>query len=420
MSILYIRLPSRAIADTPAPDATLDCQFALASESGAIEREGALALSLMGETITAAQRVVLILAASDVTLLQIKVPPISAARLKAALPNLAEEYLISDPAECVLTVGPSTEDDTRTVAAINRAWFEKIIQKLIALGARNIVAVPAQLCLPYQPDTVSAAVSEYSMSLDMELALRNGAHEGMGLSMLPEQADSGAMEAVQTLCTLVPQAAIALYVPQPRVIVYQAVLHELELEERISLFADNWPRWIAGAKTVSFNLASGLGAAAGPSLHWQPWRWPLALAGLALLINIIGLNLDWLRLKREATGLRALMTQMYKSVYPNETAIIDPIAQMRQKITAAQHKAGQAAPDDFLVLASQFGEAWQNVTPGRPAPAIAGMEYAERSLQVRLKPGGEAPAAQMKTALASRNLSLTQKAPDVWQIRSMK
>jgi general secretion pathway protein L len=392
----------------------------LATEGGAVEREGAAALTLLGEFISAAQRVVLLVAAGDVTLLQVKAPPLSTSRLKAALPGLVEESVMSDPAECVLTAGPPDDEGMRTVAVVNRAWLEKITHKLIVLGARHIVAVPAQLCLPWQPDTVSAAVTEYSMSLDMELALRTSEQEGMGLSMLPEEHDSGAHEAVQTLCTLVPQAAIALYVPQSRIVVYQAVLHEHELEERISLFADNWSRWIAGAKAVPFNVAAGLGSAAGPSLHLQQWRWPLALVGAVLLVNILGLNIDWLRMKREATGLRAVMTTIYKSVYPNDKTIVDPIAQMRQKIAAAQHQAGQAASDDFLILASGFGEVWQNAMQGRKTASIAALAYEDRSLQVKLKVDGDVPTAQIKTELAARNLSLTQSAPDTWQIRSVK
>lgn len=418
MSTLYIRLPSKAAADH-LPDTALDCQFALASDGGAIEREGSAALNLLGETVAAAQKVVLLLAASDVTLLQVTVPPMSASRLKAALPNLVEEQLMSDPADCLLIAGPSAEG-LRTVAVVNRAYLGKITQTLIGLGARSVAAVPSQLCLPYQPETVSAAIAESGMSLDIEVAIRLSDQTGMGLSLLPEQPELGARDAVETVCTLAPQAAIALYVPQARVATYQQAVAACGVSDRIQLFADNWSRWIAGAKAVPFNMTTGLGAAAGPSLHWRQWRWPLVLASLVLLVNIIGLNVEWLRLKREATALRSGMVQTYKSIYPKETAIIDPIAQMRQKITAAQHDAGQAAPDDFIVLAAHFGEAWQNVMQGRKTAGIAAIEYNERTLQVRLKPEGEAPTAQMQTALAARNLSLTQKSAGVWQIRSAK
>ena len=56
--------------------------------------------------------------------------------------------------------------------------------------------------------------------------------------------------------------------------------------------------------------------------------------------------------------------------------------------------------------------------------AIAGLEYKERSLQVRFKPGGTPPTEQMKTALANRNLALemgaAQAGATVWQIRSAR
>lgn len=419
MSTLYIRFPSKAAAEQLAPDAGFDCAFAQASNDGAVEREGALPLAEMGSMIAAADRVVALLAASDVTLLQTQVPPMSAARLKAALPNLVEEQLMSDPADCIMVAGPATEGE-RLVAVANRAWLEKIVQTLLGLGARSIAALPIQLCLPVEPETVTAAVAESVTSLDMELALRRGEQDGMGLSMLPEEPGSAPQEVLQTLTMLAPGAAIALYVPQPRVPAYQAAAAEAGQTERIQVFAENWPRWIAGAKAAPVNLAAGMGAAAGPSLHLKQWRWPLALVGLVLLVNIIGMNVEWLRMKREANALRAGMIRTYKTAYPNETAILDPIAQMRQKIAAAQNQSGQLAPDDFIALAAHFGDAWETATQGRQPPAVAALEYNERSLQVKLKPGGEPPLAAMQTALAARNLSLTQQAADTWLIRSTK
>jgi general secretion pathway protein L len=162
----------------------------------------------------------------------------------------------------------------------------------------------------------------------------------------------------------------------------------------------------------------GLGTAAGPKFDWQRWRWPLLLAVAVLTINVIGLNVDWLRLKREAEALRNGMIQTYKTAYPKETVIVDPLAQLRQKMAGAQRESGQLAPDDFVALVAAFGEAWAST--GQGTPPVAGLEYRDRSLAVKLKPDSNASMEQLTSALAARNLSVTQPSAGVWQIRGGK
>ena len=129
-------------------------------------------------------------------------------------------------------------------------------------------------------------------------------------------------------------------------------------------------------------------------------------------------------MKSEAVALRTTLTQIYKSAYPKESVILDPIAQMQQKISAAQHTAGLPSPDDFTAITAAFGEAWDKIKPSanKTSPAIASIEYRERSLLVRLKPIGDASAQQLKAALAERKLSVDllpeQSGMAVWQIRS--
>jgi general secretion pathway protein L len=419
LSTLYIRLPSKAAADSLEPGQPLYCQFASVASSGAVEREGTAALSELSEPAARAQQVVLLLAASDVTLLRVKVPPLSGARLKAALPNLIEDQLMSDPAECVVVAGDSV-DGLRTVAVVHRGWLELLHKTLLALGARKVAALPAQLCLPFQPDAVSAAVIEHGSEIDVTVRLAE--QDGIGLAIVADQPESAAFEVIQSLVAVVPQAPIALYVPQSRMHDYQESLHTVvhaapALEQRITLHTDNWPRWIAGADRSSINLMSGIGAAGGGGIDWRPWRWPLALAATLLAINAVGLNVDWLRMKREAEALRTGMIQTYKNAFPKETVIIDPVAQMRQKTAAARRESGQVASDDFIVLAAAFSEAWQAATQG--AAPIASLEYHDGSLLVKPKPGVE-PGERLRNALAARNLTLSQPSAGVWQIRSAK
>ena len=423
--------------------------------------QGILPLSDLADEIAQAQRVVALVAASDVTLLSAKTPPLSPAKLKAALPHLVEDQLIGDPADCAVIAG-SLVNGERTVAVMQRAWLTILAKTLNNFGARDLKIFPAQLCLPYEQDEqppsltptertvlqdrrrhsslpgVIAAINEQADNV--QLTLRLSEHHGIGLTVHTEmhpsgQSDIAIQEVIQTLSTLVPQAPVVLYVPEASVRTYQtAIAHAETLNKRISVLADNWSYWITGAEKATLNLMAGINGGTGSSVQWRPWRWPLLLATTIILINVIALNIDWLRSKREAQALRTSMIQIYKTAYPKESVIIDPLAQLRQKITAAKRAAGVAAPDDFTVLTAAFGEAWATVgkgtgqTPAINTLAISGFDYQERTLLVRLKPSptgahdSEALTQQIKAALAERRLTLESTPGEsgavTWKIRS--
>jgi len=422
LSTLYIRLPSKAVAGSAQQLSAQACPFALASQAGTIEREGVARLSGMAETIAGVQRVVLLLAGSDVTVLRMQTPPLSAARLKTALPNLVEEQLLCNPTECVI-VSAALADGMRAIAVAQRDWIDLLARIFIALGARHIAALPSQSCLAGQPGIATAAISEHESGIDMTLRLSE--LEGIGLTINAESNLEAAHEVIRTLTTMVPAGSITIYVPQDSMHNYQELLTDNpELKERISMSADNWTRWIEGIRDAKIDLAAGITTRAGSGFEWHIWRWPLVLGSMVLLINIGALNIEWWHMKREGDSLRSAMIQIYKSAYPQESVIIDPLAQMQQKLALARRDSGMAIADDFTAITAAFGEAWASVTATLTSqPSIAGMEYRERSLLVRLKTGIDAPTRQMKTALAERNLSL-ELAPGqsavIWQIRSTK
>lgn len=415
----------------------LACPFALVAHDGVIKREGAALLPDLSDAVAKSQRVVLLLAACDVTVLRVQVPPLSPAKLKAALPNLVEDRLISDPSGCLVAAG-GLSDGLRTVAVVQRAWLDLLAKTFFSFGAHQIAAFPAQLCIPCQPAKqgqpggVTAAINEQGGGT--EVALRLSEQDGLGLAIEVGQNEAAAQEVIRTLCMVAPNAPISLYVPQSAVREYQdAASNTTAPCSRISVFADNWPRWIAGANSAALDLMVWRGVRTSSRL-WRAWRWPLGVVAALLLINITALNVDWWRMKSEANSLRTSMIQIYKSAYPKESVIIDPIAQMQQKIAIAKRDSGLAAADDFMAITAAFGETWASIAPagGKTAAAIAALEYREHSLFVRLKPvlsrvegsGGEAPTQQMKAALALHNLSLelapVQPGTVVWQIRSAK
>lgn len=405
MTTLYIRHPARSEGEGAL------CRFALVGDNGAIGQQGEGVLRNLGDVVAASRRVVLILAASDVTLLSVQAPPLAGARLRAALPALVEEFILGDPLDCVLVAGPAMADGRRPVAVVQQAWLEPLVRKLLEMGARAVVAVPEQLCLPLHPGSVSAAFGKG------ELILRQSQYEGLGLAL-----DGSPVVALQTARALAGDAPLVLYVEHEQLGEYQALL--AEAGPGVTLEGDNWAHWIAGARGSNhggavgpaLDLVPGLGTAGVARRDWRRWRWPIRLALAALAVNVIGLNVEWLGMKREADAVRQQMSQTFRSVYPNEPAI-DPVAQMQQNIARARAGSGEVGGDEFTAMAAAFGEAMGGL--GAP-PAIASIEFRERALTVRVKPESANPGAadQLRPALAARHLSLEAPDANTWLIRS--
>lgn len=408
MSTLYIRLPSTATIANGTRAADLHCLFALA-DGGTVQREGASLLANLAGAIAQAQQVVLILAASDVTLLRVKAPPLSNARLKAALPGLVEDQLIADPIDSVV-VGGNLHEGLRTVAVVQRAWLEEVVRAVVDAGARRITAVPAQLCLPLLDDAITASIVD--QETDIDLAMRFSAEEGIGLPVMPEQPATLGADVISAVQTFAGARSVRLYVP----LSLESRFRSLD-STQIDVVLDTWAVWIAGASATTLNMMSGLGASAGPAVNWRAWRWPVLLGAALVLINVIALNSDWWKMRAEADALRATMTKIYRAAYPKETVVVDPIAQMRQKIAAAKRDSGASAPDDFAALAGRFGDAWNSMPSASP---IAGLDYRDRMLNVKLKEPATALVEPMTKALAARGLTLKEIAPDNWQVGSAR
>jgi len=415
LSTLYIRHPSRTVAENVGAGMEPVCLFALVADDNTIAQQGSLPLSKMSETAAQAGQTVLLLAASDVTLLRMKVPKLSASRLKAALPNLVEDQLIADPEESVIVAGASDSQGMRTIAIVQRTWLNSLARTLQGIGARKLSAVPSQLCLPYQPGRVSAAAETHENAL--ELALRLSEHEGVGLPIRVDPPQPAAESAIQSIRVISRELPVTLYVQDSELNSYRQAA-----DSGMTVAEDIWANWIEGAKASPVNLMSGLAGMAAPAFNWKAWRWPLALAAAVVIVNIAGLYVDWWQLNREANALNTSMVETYRSVFPQETVIVDPVAQMSQKLATARRNAGQIADDDFIALTAALGDSLNKVAQAQKtqgAPGIAALEYHERSLTVRWK--GEAPPlGDIRSSLAARNLALTQPSPGLWQIKSAK
>jgi len=407
LTTLFIRYPAKASVDSGAAPT---CGFALVGDGGNLVQQGAAPLGNLGDMVAAARRVTLLLAASDVTLLRVKAPPLSPARLKAALPALVEEHILGDTADCVLAASGADAEGVRTVAVVQRAWLEVLVKALIAQGAHSVAVVPAQLCLPFQPGAVAASLQ--TSDAGYELTMRRSQFDGLGLS-LPAQPQA----ALHTLRALAGDDAVTLYLPAEQLRQFEPLLAQMDTNDHaVVLEQDRWEHWVASARAAGLDLAPALGASGAAAREWRRWRWPLRFAALALLVNVAGLNIEYLRLKREEAAVRTIIEQTLKSAYPNQPLTTDPLQQMRLNLSRAKGSDGQAPADGLLALSVDLGEALAAL-PRRDV--VASIDYREHALQVKVKPNtvDGAAMAQLRAALAARRLELAETTPGTWQIR---
>ncbi|MYN26907.1 type II secretion system protein GspL [Duganella levis] len=405
MTTLIIRYPAKASVDSGAAQT---CAFALVGDGGNLLQQGAAPLGNLGDMVAAARRVTLLLAASDTALLRMKTPPLSGAKLKAALPALVEEQVLGDPADCVLAATAADDEGMRTIAVVQRAWLEVLVKALLAQGAQAVSVMPSQLCLPFQPGAVSAALVPGDAGFD--LVMRQSQFEGLGMT-LPAQPQA----ALQTLRVLAGEQPVTLYVSAAQ----RAQLAPLAAEiPHLTLEEDHWAHWVAGARSAGLDLAPALGNNGASARAWQRWRWPVRIAVLAVLINVVGVNIEWMRLKGEAKAVSQSMTQTFKSVYPKEPLVAAPLEQMQRNIRLAKASSGEAGGDEFVTLSAAFGEA-MNVLPRKDI--IASLEYKDHALLIKVKPNTVDGTAvqQLRAALAGRKLDMQEPVPGAWKIQPL-
>ena len=367
--------------------------------------------------------IVLLVAASDVTLLELNIPPMPEAKLKLALPNLVEDQLMCDASECVLMLGaksnaaPDTskqESSKRVIAVAQRSWLQQLSASLFALGANQIRAFPAQLCVPLNKDQTSAYLNE-DTSKGVCLTLRFNENGGVGVLM---DADLNIDEYLTAIVIMAPVGKVALYVPVKLLAASKsAIKANPAWNERFSVSEATWSGTLAAAKSVSFNLMAGLHTAQTHRIQWQLWRWPLILVSAVLLINIGFLNYDYWNVKREAQAVKQAMLQTFKTTFPKESVILFPLEQMRKNLDLAERGSGQASPDDFTLLLSQFGTVWSSLDAAQ-LPKLVSIEYKDHALTLQVK--GDMPQKQIQVSFDEKGLVLKKNNAETWQVRNAK
>jgi len=323
-------------------------------------------------------RVELVIAAPDVLLLDVALPRLSGARLRAALPALAEPMLLGEIEQAFVVAGRPDSAGRSTLAVLDRALLRRALELFGRLGITPLSATP-------EPLTLAAGRGKWRLRLGRAYgSLRTGERAGIACSC------SGGAEPPVELRLALEQAGAA----RPEAI---------EVEGECDSAA-----WTATLGVPAVSVAPDRARAAPVALEllqyefaprmadWRAWRVSAALAAALVLAWIAGLNIDaWLKL-REERQLRVQMTTAFREAFPRVQVVLDPLAQMRRALVDMRSGAGTGDAGDFLPLAARFAQAAQV-----DADAVRLIEYRDRALAVRFEPRAVDSAAK-RDALVAR------------------
>lgn len=411
MSTLIVQLPPRDPAIASEEWELPELPFVLLDRQHKAMRTGRSSL----ESLPRAAATVLMIAARDVLLLQLALPPVKGLRLMQALPNVVEDLLIQDAQTCHIAVDrPVAADGRRIVAAIDRSWFRFVINAFTEAGHPHIKAVPIMRCLPKPQSPTASAVDLLSTAAvvpaieptvlatpapliaailgavmptaptawsgevshaatHVELAIARG-ELGEGMALRPDavantlEALAGAAPIELYQLTGVPGAAPSDAGPdgmQPRALPFETLARAaLQCEFDLCQFEFAAQPWRPSRATL------------------KNWRIPAWLAGITVLVAIVASNLDWLMLSRQHAAMLDQQVELLMSTFPKTGVVLDPPVQMTRELDRLRTAAGELAPDDFLSLSNSLARSLAPLPPG----AIATITYKERTLQVTFAP----------------------------------
>ncbi|HTH74792.1 MAG TPA: type II secretion system protein GspL [Trinickia sp.] len=434
MSTLIVLLPPRDPA-VPSQEWQLpEMPFVLLDKSGRKERVGRAALAFLPRASTT----VLIVAARDMLMLAATLPPLKGPRLRQALPNIVEDYLIQDAQTCHIALDPQPlADGKRMLAVVDRGWFRFIVEAFNGAGHRSLRAVPVTRCLPAP---VGAAPA-----LEPALAESADAGPGLGEASAAPRPDAPRVEPLvaavlgtvaQTAPAILADVAITatpeptlLPTTEPRVeLALARGAHGEGLAVPLSALGTTLAALAGEANVSAYELAGlpggeptlageavpvhGLHVGVAPlpfealarnalacrfdlcqfEFESRPWRLdratlrrlrlPIALALAALVVAVIGANVQWMMLARERDAINAQMTELLLNAFPKTTVVLDPASQMATQLEHLRVAAGELSPDDFLSLAARLDRSLGAV----PVNGIAALDYHDRRLEVMFKP----------------------------------
>ena len=320
-----------------------------------------------------ADRVVVLVPAEDVLLLDVARIAGSERQWSQALPFVVEDQLVLPVESQHVAWWRGGRDDRICVAVVARTRLEAWLAQLHAAGVAPDVLLPESLALPWDPDRPTLLVDGGRCVLRIG---ESSALSGEVGEIVAFAAHAQSMPAVDAW--LVGDESSPLPAQEEHVVTH--ALHAFSaLDANLNLLQGDY---------VPRGRSDGLA---------RRWRRAAVLVCIALLLALLHPLLDRHKLAGKVAAQRAEMEQLYRRAVPSATSVNDPTRQLQSALAAR----GLAHDDGVMNLLAQLAPA----LAADDRLALDSLEYRDRHLELVVQAGSVADLDALRQRLARNGLS---------------
>ena len=281
-----------------------------------------------------------ILAGEQVLLTSITVPSKPTRQIIQVVPYLAEEQLASDVEDCFFAIGKRTGDEL-SIAVVDRAWFEGILDSLKAVNLSPLV-MAVETDLLSLPDQSAIYIDDERAHL--LLSARKG---------LSTEIDQLSQLVTLTSPELSETVSVVRFVDDhPKV---ELVLDEIATLDTLNLVHESQPgsclEYMASRiNSSSLDMLQGPYAVRKKQNGSGSWLKTVVWATLGLLLFQFCLMLaEGIYINNQAEALATESEKLYRSVHPRDKSI----SNMRRRWNGHLGQVNPSAKTGFMGLLSQ-------------------------------------------------------------------
>jgi|GEM_PF-1937991 len=384
-----IRVPPRRIAGSSPSCDVIEFTGAIA------EPLRTVAWDAIATALPRAARVVLLVAAEDVSFVVADVPALSGPRLREALPNLVEDRTVGDVATLHVALGQPVDESgasphARVLAVVDRTWLAAMQVHVVRAGLRVAAIVPDALTVPKSADAWSIAVTAMDESTPA-VSLRRAAQQALSLGADETSAAAIAATVVRTTVELARPKRFDLYASSSTKARAKAIGEAVARATNIPLHdagGDPFVAWLeGGGATGTFgpplSLFASDHATGALGRSWHRWRIAAVLAIALVAVQIAGMQWQWAGLRAEASDLRRQQAALLTAAFPDTRVILDAPLQMERGLATMRASAGRNDPGDFSAMVAASARIFASL----PSNTLRSVDYETRALRLRFATG---------------------------------